>query len=68
MIQFVYDGAVLIAEVDENGDLVAVYTHGAQGLISMRRGNASYFYHFDGVDLLIVLGCEGWCLGEIGGL
>jgi hypothetical protein len=47
--QFVYDGTTLIAELDGNGNLVAVYTHGATGLISQRRGTVSHFYHFDGL-------------------
>jgi YD repeat-containing protein len=36
--QFVYDGTTLIAELDSNGNLLAVYTHGATGLVSQRRG------------------------------
>jgi RHS repeat-associated protein len=47
--QFVYDSATLIAELDGNGNLVAVYTHGATELISQRRGMVSHFYHFDGL-------------------
>jgi hypothetical protein len=48
--QFVFDGTTLIAELDSNGNWVAVYTHGATGLISQRRGTVSHFYHFDGLD------------------
>jgi uncharacterized protein RhaS with RHS repeats len=36
-----------MVELDGNGNLITVYTHGATGLISQRRGTVSHFYHFD---------------------
>jgi hypothetical protein len=47
--QFIYDGTTLIAELDGDGNLLAVHIHGATGLISQRRGTTSHFYHFDGL-------------------
>ena len=56
MIYFVYDlgaseipGLVpLIAEYDQNGNLVAKYHHDG-GLIAMTRGNQSYWYVFEAI-------------------
>jgi hypothetical protein len=51
--QFVYDGTTLIAELDNNGNLIATYTYGITGLISQRRGGTSFFAHFDGRVMLL---------------
>ena len=53
---FVYDLALsetpglapLLAEYDENGNLVAKYHHDG-GLIGMTRGNESYWYSFEAI-------------------
>ncbi len=52
---FVYDLAAsdtpglapLVAEYDQNGNLVAKYHHDGGGLIAMTRNNASYWYAFE---------------------
>ena len=40
--------APLVAEYDENGNLVAKYHHGG-GLMAMTRNNSSYWYGFEGI-------------------
>jgi len=54
---FVYDLALsetpglapLVAEYDENGNLVAKYHHDGGGLIAMPRNNQSYWYGFEAI-------------------
>ena len=46
-IDYYFDGDDLIAEV-QGANILAYYTQG-QGLLSQRRNNASYFYHYDGL-------------------
>ncbi len=48
---YLYDGSVVIAEVDGNGNVQTAYTWGVQGLVSDRvqtqAGTQSRFYKFD---------------------
>ncbi|MBC7330788.1 hypothetical protein H5T88_10630 [bacterium] len=46
-IDYYFDGDDLIIE-SQGANILAYYTQG-QGLISQRRNNASYFYHYDGL-------------------
>jgi len=54
---FVYDLALsetpglapLVAEYDQNGNLVAKYHHDGGGLMAMTRNNSSYWYGFEGI-------------------
>jgi YD repeat-containing protein len=46
-IDYYFDGDDLITEA-QGANILAYYTQG-QGLISQRRNNASYFYHYDGL-------------------
>jgi RHS repeat-associated protein len=46
-INYYFDGDDLITEA-QGANILAYYTQG-QGLISQRRNNASYFYHYDGL-------------------
>jgi RHS repeat-associated protein len=46
-IDYYFDGDDLIIEA-QGANILAYYTQG-QGLISQRRNNASYFYHYDGL-------------------
>ena len=44
---FVYDGLVPVCETDTNGNVTAVNTWGANGLLARRAGGSSVFYAFD---------------------
>jgi RHS repeat-associated protein len=44
---FLYDGTTPVVELDEYGDVVAVNTFGANGLLARRTGTDSVFYAFD---------------------
>jgi RHS repeat-associated protein len=46
-IDYYFDGDDLITEA-QGANILAYYTQG-QGLLSQRRNNASYFYHYDGL-------------------
>jgi len=54
---FVYDLALsetpglapLVAEYDQNGNLVAKYHHDGGGLLAMTRNNSSYWYSFEAI-------------------
>jgi len=54
---FVYDLALsetpglapLVAEYDQNGNLVAKYHHDGRGLMAMTRNNSSYWYGFEAI-------------------
>ena len=46
-IDYYFDGDDLITEA-QGANILAYYSQG-QGLISQRRNNASYFYHYDGL-------------------
>ncbi|MBC7329731.1 hypothetical protein H5T88_05150 [bacterium] len=50
---FYFDGDDLIIEA-QGSSILAYYTQG-QGLLSQRRNNASYFYHYDGLGSAKVL-------------
>ena len=41
--------APLVAEYDQNGNLVAKYHHDGGGLLAMTRSNASYWYGFEAI-------------------
>ena len=41
--------ALLVAEYDENGNLVAKYHHDGGGLMAMTRNNSSYWYAFEAI-------------------
>ena len=44
-----YDGASIIAETDDSGNLIARFIHGdtIDHVISMVRGESTYYYHYD---------------------
>lgn len=44
---FLYDGGVLLAEMDKDGNLTAVNTWGANGLLSRRVGSTTTYYAYD---------------------
>ena len=46
---FYYDGENLLAEADENDNLMAVYEWGVRGLVSQLRDGVRYYYHFDAI-------------------
>jgi RHS repeat-associated protein len=65
---FVYDLAAsetpglvpLLAEYDENGNLVAKYHYDGGGLIAMTRNNQSYWYGFEGIGTVRqLMGSQG---------
>jgi len=43
--------APLVAEYDENGNLVAKYHHDGGGLMAMTRNNSSYWYSFEAIGM-----------------
>ena len=47
-VYYVYDGTTLIAELDEDGEILAYYSHDLDGkLVSATYGDETYFYHFN---------------------
>jgi RHS repeat-associated protein len=54
---YIYDGLSIIAETDNNNNIVTTYTHG-EGIdepISMTRNNKTYFYHRDSLGSITSL-------------
>ncbi len=47
-VYYVYDGMNLIAELDEDSEILAYYSHDLDGkLVSATYGDETYFYHFN---------------------
>jgi len=50
---FYYDRENLLAETDENDNLMAVYEWGVRGLLSQFRDGVRYYYHLDGLGSVV---------------